>query len=43
MLTSAKTDACYTSHKGATVLAEVHTISGLPSRRDLEYYITLKL
>jgi hypothetical protein len=26
MPTSAKTDACYTSHKGATVLAEVHTI-----------------
>ena len=63
MPTSAKTYACYTSHKGATVLAEVHTIwlrrtrnvysflkqkhsmlgSGLPLRRDLEYYITLKL
>jgi hypothetical protein len=31
MTTSAKTDACYTSLKGATVLAEVRTISGLPT------------
>jgi len=36
MTTSAKTGACYTSLIGATVLSEVRTISGLPSRRDLE-------
>jgi len=36
MTTSAKTGACYTGLIGATVLAEVRTISGLPSRRDLE-------
>jgi hypothetical protein len=43
MPTSAKTDVCYTSHKGATILAEVRTFSGLPLRCDLEYYITSKL
>jgi hypothetical protein len=41
MPTSAKTGACYTSLDGATVLAEVHTISGFPSRRNLEYFVTL--
>ena len=35
MPTSAKTGACYTSLIGATVLSEVRTISGLPSRCDL--------
>jgi len=37
MPTSAKTDICYTSLIGATVLSEVRTISGLLSRRNLEY------
>jgi hypothetical protein len=32
MPTSEKTDACYTGLNGATVLSEVRTISGLPSR-----------
>jgi len=40
MPTSVKTGACYTSHKGATVLSEVHTISGLPSRLHLSNYAT---
>jgi hypothetical protein len=40
MTTSTKTGACYTSLNGATVLAEVHTISGLPSRRKLENSMT---
>jgi hypothetical protein len=35
MLTSSKTGACYTSHIGATVLHEVRTISGMPSRHQL--------
>jgi hypothetical protein len=35
MTTSAKTGARYTGHNGATVLAEVRTISGLPSRHHL--------
>jgi hypothetical protein len=35
MPTSAKTGACYTGQIGATVLAAVRTISGLPTRRDL--------
>jgi hypothetical protein len=38
MPTSAKTGVCYTSLIGATVLAAVRTISGLPSRRDLYNY-----
>ena len=36
MTTSAKTGACYTGLIGATVLAAVRTISGLPSRGNLE-------
>jgi hypothetical protein len=32
MTTTAKTGACYTGLNGATVLAVVRTISGLPSR-----------
>jgi hypothetical protein len=36
MPTSAKTGACYTGLNGATVLAAVRTISGLPTRRSLE-------
>ena len=36
MKTSDKTGACYTGLNGATYLSEVRTISGLPSRRDLE-------
>jgi hypothetical protein len=32
MPTSEKTDACYTGLNDATVLSEVRTISGLPSR-----------
>jgi hypothetical protein len=43
MPTSDKTGACYTSLDGATVLSEVHTISGFPSRRNLEYFVTLCL
>jgi len=35
MTTSAKTGACYTRLKGATVLAAVRTISGLPSHHHL--------
>jgi hypothetical protein len=35
MTTSAKTGARYTGLNGATVLAEVRTISGLPTRRHL--------
>jgi len=34
MPTSAKTGACYTGLIGATVLSEVRTISGLPSRLE---------
>jgi len=33
MITSAKTGARYTCLNGATVLAEVRAISGLPTRR----------
>jgi hypothetical protein len=40
MTTSAKTGACYTSLYGATVLAEVRAISGLPPHRNLEYSAT---
>jgi hypothetical protein len=36
MTTSGKTGACYTGHAGATVLSEVRTISGLPTRCELE-------
>jgi hypothetical protein len=35
MTTSAKTGACYTSLYGATVLAEVRAISGLPTHSRL--------
>jgi hypothetical protein len=35
MITSAKTGARYTCLNGATVLAEVRAISGLPTRRHL--------
>jgi hypothetical protein len=35
MTTSTKTGACYTGLDGATVLAEVRTISGLPSHHHL--------
>jgi hypothetical protein len=38
MTTSAKTGACYTSLIGATVLAEVRTISGLPTRCHLQWF-----
>jgi hypothetical protein len=41
MPTSAKTVACYTCLKGAAVLAEVRTIFGLPSRRNLEYSVII--
>jgi hypothetical protein len=43
MPTSAKTGACYTGLIGATVLSEVRTISGLPTRRYLEYSVLLSL
>ncbi len=43
MTTSAKTGACYTGLIGATVLSEVRTISGLPSRQDLEDVILIYL
>jgi hypothetical protein len=36
MTTSAKTGACYTCLVGATVLAELRTISGLPAHLYLE-------
>jgi len=36
MPTPAKTGACYTGLNGATVLAAVRTISGLPSHFNLE-------
>jgi hypothetical protein len=36
MPTSAKTGACYTGLNGAIVLSAVRTISGLPSRCNLE-------
>jgi len=39
MPTSAKTGACYTGLIGATVLAAVRTISGLPSRLRLYNFI----
>jgi len=38
MPTSAKTGACYTGHNGATVLAAVRTISGLPSHLRIENF-----
>jgi hypothetical protein len=41
MPTSAKTGACYTCFDGATVLAKVRAISGLPSHRNLEYLVSL--
>ena len=36
MPTASKTNARSTAQKGATILAAVRTISGLPSHRDLE-------
>jgi hypothetical protein len=43
MTTSAKTGACYTSLYGATVLAEVRAISGLPSHHHLLYSVTSRM
>ena len=39
--TAVKTGACYTGLIGATVFAAVRTISGLPSRLNLEKYVML--
>jgi hypothetical protein len=43
MPTSAKTGACYTGLVGATVLAEVRAISGLPSHHHLLYSVTSRM